>query len=109
MWYQKCKACEQSRLTLEKRIVTVNGELRFARKADHRGEKGVAAMLRYVSYVAVLTAVIGGSAYAQRVPGTTPTENDMYCSGVMTTQSVPADTYVISGEESDTHITYQQG
>jgi hypothetical protein len=46
-------------------------------------------------------------AHAQRAANT-PTEHDMYCSGMITTDRVPADTYVISGVESDQRIIYSQ-
>lgn len=36
-----------------------------------------------------------------------PTPNELYCSGVVTTEAVPRDTYVITGEESDTKMTYE--
>src|ERR1700735_3364334 len=37
-----------------------------------------------------------------------PTPNELYCSGVVTTEAVPRDSYVITGEESNTKITYEQ-
>jgi hypothetical protein len=48
------------------------------------------------------------SAQAQHVPDS-PSQHDMYCSGVVTTQALPGDFYVISGPESSTRVTYQQG
>ncbi len=36
-------------------------------------------------------------------------ESDLYCTGVATDQPVPADTYVISGENSTYKNTFQQG
>ena len=47
-------------------------------------------------------------AHAQRAANT-PTEFDMYCSGVVTTKAMPHDTYVISGVESDQRIIYHTG
>ena len=44
-------------------------------------------------------AMAGGFAAAQESPKA-PTEADVYCSGVATDQAVPADTYLISGENS---------
>src|SRR5580698_1831912 len=45
-------------------------------------------------------AMCASEAKAQRVVGTAPTDVDLYCSGVVTDQPVPRDTYVISGENS---------
>src|ERR1035437_7831435 len=53
-------------------------------------------------------AMAGGFAAAQESPKT-PTEADIYCSGVVTDQAVPADTYLISGENSNYKITFAQG
>jgi hypothetical protein len=45
--------------------------------------------------------------YAQQSP-TTPRERDVYCSGVVTTELPPSDTFVVSGVESGTRITFFQ-
>ena len=46
--------------------------------------------------------------YAQQTPG--PIHDSLlYCTGIVTTDPVPADTYVISGEESYYRITYTEG
>jgi co-chaperonin GroES (HSP10) len=39
----------------------------------------------------------------------TPIRNDLYCSGVVSSEAVPRDTYVITGEGSSTKITFQEG
>ena len=49
-----------------------------------------------------------GAAAAQQAP-TRPTDADLYCAGVATTEAVPADSYVISGENSGYRITFMQG
>ncbi|HYL68310.1 MAG TPA: FlgT C-terminal domain-containing protein [Candidatus Limnocylindria bacterium] len=41
--------------------------------------------------------------------GQTTTQDDIYCSGVVTTESVPRDTYVITGEGSNVKNTFQEG
>ena len=64
-------------------------------------------MLRRLSHLIVILGLTTGLAHAQRAT-TTPTETDMYCSGVISTQALPHDTYVISGVESDQHIVYHQ-
>jgi len=40
---------------------------------------------------------------------TTPSPGQIYCSGVVTTESVPHDTLVITGEESNHKTTFQEG
>jgi hypothetical protein len=46
---------------------------------------------------------------AQAQNSTQPFPNDVYCSGVISTDSVPDQTYVITGEESGTRISYTVG
>jgi hypothetical protein len=65
-------------------------------------------MLRKFSHLIAMLALTTTLAHAQRAANT-PTEYDMYCSGLVSTQAVPQDTYVISGVESDQHIVYHQG
>jgi hypothetical protein len=56
-----------------------------------------------------LAAVLAASlAHAQQSPRV-PSESDLYCSGLPTTDAVPADTYLISGENSRYKITFSQG
>jgi len=38
-----------------------------------------------------------------------PIENDLYCSGLVTTENVPRSTYIISGEEANYQITFDAG
>jgi Flagellar assembly protein T, C-terminal domain len=61
-----------------------------------------------LSHLIVILGLTATLAHAQRAANT-PTEADMYCSGVITTQAVPQDNYVISGVESDEHIIYHPG
>src|SRR5690348_7719095 len=49
-------------------------------------------------------SLIAGVASAQQ----SPTEADMYCSGVATTQAGPGDTYLISGENASYRTVYEQ-
>lgn len=60
------------------------------------------------SQVIVVMALTASMGHAQRAANT-PNEYDMYCSGVVTTEKVPTNTYVISGQESDQHIIYHKG
>lgn len=64
-------------------------------------------MRRRIGHLIVILGLTSGLAYAQHAASTTPTENDMYCSGVVTTDKVPTDTYVISGVESDQRIIFE--
>lgn len=57
-----------------------------------------------LGFVGVMASVLS----AQQAPQT-PTESDLYCSGIVTSEPVPAATYVISGEESYFNIVYRQG
>src|SRR5580693_7664521 len=65
-------------------------------------------MSRKNGHLIVMLALTAGLAHAQRAANT-PTEYDMYCSGMITPEKVPADTYIISGVESDSRIVYSQG
>jgi len=38
-----------------------------------------------------------------------PTPDDLYCSGIVTTESMPRDTYLITGEQSNHLITFNEG
>ncbi len=50
-----------------------------------------------------------GVARAQQYSPTTPREDEMYCSGVITDKDVPNKLYVISGEDSAYKVTYDPG
>jgi hypothetical protein len=38
-----------------------------------------------------------------------PIRNDLYCSGTVSTEAVPLDTYIITGEGSNYKVTFQEG
>jgi len=38
-----------------------------------------------------------------------PIRNDLYCSGTVSTEAVPRDTFVITGEGSNYKVTFQEG
>lgn len=59
-------------------------------------------------YVFLLIAFAAGTAAAQPAPKALKT-SDIYCSGEVTTQAPPSDTYLISGEQSNYKITFGQG
>ena len=50
-----------------------------------------------------------GAAQAQQYTTTAPTQNDIYCSGVITDERVPDNPYVISGEDSRYKTTFGPG
>ena len=51
----------------------------------------------------------GFAACAQDAANANPFPNDVYCSGIVTTESVPKDTYVITGPESNVRLTFDSG
>lgn len=55
----------------------------------------------------LVLSIASGSAQAQA--GRSPNEMDMYCTSVATGQPVPADAYIISGENSKNKLTFVQG
>ena len=58
--------------------------------------------------ITLFVAFSAAAASAQhKAPAAIP--NDLYCSGVVTTEAVPHETYVITGEQSDYKITFQEG
>jgi hypothetical protein len=52
-----------------------------------------------------LSGMVAGAQSAPPVPRV----GDIYCSGEVTTEAVPHDTYVITGEQSSTRITFDDG
>lgn len=61
--------------------------------------------------VALLLAFGTAQALAQGArpdPGTVPNEADIYCSGLVTNETIPYDTYLISGEESKPTTIYSE-
>jgi hypothetical protein len=78
--------------------------------------EGVVSMRNRISYrilvvglrVALGMAMCIGVAKAQRA-SLAPSEAQLYCSGLVTDQAVPRDTYLISGENSDYKTTFTPG
>ena len=64
-------------------------------------------MFRRVGYL-VLSMALTSALYAQQ-SAATPNEREIYCSGVVTTEPPPRDSYVVSGVESGLRITFHQG
>jgi hypothetical protein len=58
--------------------------------------------------VGLFLSISAGAAAGQGA-AQAPTPGDLYCSGIVTTESVPRDTYVITGRESNHLITFNEG
>lgn len=59
--------------------------------------------------IVLATLIVGLSAVASQAQNAAePLPNDVYCSGVVTTESVPRDNYIVSGQESNTKVVFQQ-
>ncbi len=56
-----------------------------------------------------LVIVLAASAAAAQQAPKSPNISDIYCSGVVSVESVPHDTYLISGEQSNYKIVFAQG
>jgi hypothetical protein len=56
-----------------------------------------------------LVLALSGSVVVAQEQAAVPIANDLYCSGTVTTESVPRSTYVITGEGSDYRIGYNDG
>jgi len=62
-----------------------------------------------------LTLALSGMAAMAQEPATgpaetpVPIENDLYCSGLVTTENVPRGSYVISGDEANYQATFNEG
>jgi hypothetical protein len=56
-----------------------------------------------------LVLSLSGSFAAAQDKAPVPTFSDIYCSGLVTTESVPNDTFVITGEQSEYKITFTDG
>jgi outer membrane protein OmpA-like peptidoglycan-associated protein len=63
---------------------------------------------REVGILCLLVALAATSAFGQKPPRKL-TPGDVYCSGMFTTEAIPSDTYMISGEQSNHQTVYAQG
>jgi hypothetical protein len=64
-------------------------------------------MRRKIAFAGLILSMSGLCARAQS--NTVPFPNDVYCSGLITTDSVPQKTFVVTGEESNSRLTYTLG
>jgi hypothetical protein len=62
-------------------------------------------MMRRLFYSLVFTGLMVSAMQAQQGPAT-PGDNDVYCSGIVTPDPVPAETYVISGGDAYFRVTF---
>lgn len=62
-------------------------------------------MMRRLFYLFVFTGLMVSGVQAQQAPAT-PGDSEVYCSGIVTADPVPADTYVISGGDSYFRVTF---
>jgi Flagellar assembly protein T, C-terminal domain len=58
--------------------------------------------------VGLILSLSGIAASAQETTAV-PIRNDLYCSGIVSSEAVPRDTYVITGEGSNYKVTFQEG
>lgn len=65
--------------------------------------------MRGKTVLAGLIFALAGTITGAQTSPAVPTPNSLYCSGTVTTQAVPRDTYVITGEESETKLTFDDG
>ncbi len=56
----------------------------------------------------ILSTSLAAAAAAQET-AKAPTPGDLYCAGIVTTEAVPRDTYVVTGRESNYMITFNEG
>jgi hypothetical protein len=61
-------------------------------------------MMRRFFYSLLFTGLIASGAHAQQAP----TDGQLYCSGTVTSDAVPTDTYVITGEDSIYRIVFSE-
>src|ERR1700677_2714173 len=61
-----------------------------------------------IALASLLLSSFSAIATAQDVTAV-PNQEDLYCSGTVTTQAIPHDTYLVTGEESNTNIVFTSG
>ena len=95
-----CKARRTIVLTLPDAFVTVDVSW-LAFKVHQRSE----IMRGKIGLAGLVFGLCGVAASAQNITAA-PYPNNVYCSGVVTTEAVPRDTFIITGEESNTNIIF---
>src|SRR5215472_17121663 len=100
-----CKALSRHFLTPHGLGASLNGKHWTVRKDPKSRWQGAISMLKNLSYRILIIGLncglcLGASvgvARAQQYVTNSPTQADMYCSGDISDQAVPHDSYVISG------------
>src|SRR5260370_40117269 len=59
-----------------------------------------------ISYLGLGLVLAAGTCAAQQNTARVPDYSSVYCAGIVTNKSVPHDTYLISGEESNVKMTF---
>ena len=78
------------------------------RTCYHAIKNGLKVGLAICLYTGMYTGIAAAQQTGAEAPRS-PEQVDVYCSGVATTQPVPTDMYMISGEDSSFRNTYAQG
>jgi hypothetical protein len=111
-----CKAPPFVFLTPSGANASFDGQSQPVRDNPEKQTQGAVFMCQQISYrilniglrISLGLMMSAALAQAQANP-TSPTEVDMYCSGVVTDKGVPNDIYVISGENSQYKTTFDPG
>jgi hypothetical protein len=74
-------------------------------RSDFKG----ASIMRGKLVLASLILSVSGAAASAQTNASTPIAKDLYCTGTITSESVPKDSYVITGEGSNYKITFTEG
>src|SRR5260370_1648656 len=61
-----------------------------------------------ISYLCLGLGLAAGTCAAQQSTPRVPDYSSVYCAGIVTNKSVPHDTYLISGEESNVKMTFSE-
>jgi hypothetical protein len=65
--------------------------------------------MRGKTVFAGLILALSGAAASAQTAARVPTANDIYCAGVVTSEHVPQDSFIITGEQSSYRVTFEEG
>jgi len=103
-----CKARPTIVLTTPNANVTV-GSLGSASPFGAKNQvEGASNMRGKIVLTSLVVALAGAIASAQNAPQV-PAPNDLYCSGTVTTESIPRAAFIITGEESNYRLSFDEG
>ena len=108
-----CKAAPTIALTSSSTPITVesignNREIQRAAMVKPPRTKGASVMRGKIILAGLIMSLSSVGAMAQDKQAV-PIANDLYCSGVVSSEAIPHDTFVTTGEGSSYKITFQQG